>query len=66
MFHYLQTSKGMLNIILSMLNNPPIFSDAETFNVFHTRNGKSIHLVYHMDDLLFSFSNYQLGLHFKS
>ena len=39
---------------------------SETFYVCHAGNGESIHLVYHVDDLLFSFSNDQLGLHFKN
>jgi hypothetical protein len=40
---------------------------SETFFVYDDKNGvDSIHLVFHVDDLLFSFSNDDLGLRFKA
>ena len=35
---------------------------SDTFFVYETSDGETIHLVFHVDDLLFSFSNNNLGL----
>jgi hypothetical protein len=39
---------------------------SDTFFVYNSPEEESIHLVFHVDDLLFSFSNDDLGLHFKA
>jgi hypothetical protein len=39
---------------------------SDTFFVYKTTDGHTIHLVFHVDDLLFSFSNDDLGLRFKA
>jgi hypothetical protein len=38
---------------------------SDTFFVYKSPTGESIRLVFHVDDLLFSFSSDDLGLHFK-
>jgi hypothetical protein len=38
---------------------------SETFFVLKTQEGETIHLVFHVDDLLFSFSSDQVGMDFK-
>ena len=39
---------------------------SDTFYVLNRPNGDSIHLVFHVDNILFSFSSDQLGLDFKN
>ena len=39
---------------------------SDTFFVLNTPEGETIHLVFHVDDLLFAFSNDDVGLRFKA
>ena len=39
---------------------------SDTFFVLNTPEGESIHLVFHVDDLLFTFSSDEVGLRFKA